>query len=448
MSANLLEQLVFSTDRLSVVMLTLVTFIGVVSLTYAKRFMAGDAATRAFYCKFSFLILVLGMLVLSNHLVLTFVLWGISDLLLISLMMHKSNWIQAIAAGRLTAKTLLAGWVCLGVAFFLLYQHTGTANIQQVIQLSRPIQTDVLLATVLIVVAAITQSAIWPCQRWLLSSLNSPTPVSAIMHAGLVNGGGWLLVRFGELILMNGIVLNAIFFLGLISAVLGGLWKLQQQDIKRMLACSTLSQMGFMFMLIGAGLLPIAICHLFLHGMFKANLFLTSNRVGLQPRLAKQSQYSLPTLSIAMSIGLLATLCCAEGMHQQISEALTTLWLILGFVWITCTQLSLVLLKEARRSILLNMFSICLLAYFYGIGYFLLDHFFDSLHLFYPQPLNMLHIIAFFICCSLWLFTVCGASYRSSGLIPAWWKKYYMLMLNASQPHPDTITANRHSYRI
>jgi len=121
-----------------------------------------------------------------------------------------------------------------------------------------------------------TQSAIWPFHTWLISSLNSPTPVSAIMHAGLINGGGFLLTRFAGLFVQSTGMLQVIFFLGLLTALIGTLWKLMQHDIKRMLACSTMGQMGFMIAQCGLGLFPAAIAHLCWHGLFKAYLFLSS----------------------------------------------------------------------------------------------------------------------------------------------------------------------------
>lgn len=448
MNSIRLGQSIFIWDRLSLVMVSLVIFVSVVTLSYAQRYMVGDSAYRSFFLKLSLLVLALVMLALSDHLLLTFVLWGLSNMLLIALLAHKNNWAQAIASAQLAARTLLIGWCCLGVAFVLLYRHTHSCSISQLTGLVQSAQFDMMLAAVLIVVAAMTQSAIWPCQRWLLSSLNSPTPVSAIMHAGLVNGGGWLLARFGELILAQGFLLNSIFFVGLTSAVFGGIWKLQQQDIKRMLTCSTMSQMGFMFMQIGAGLFPLAICHLCLHGMFKANLFLTTNTTAIRPRLTKHMHVSPRQFILAAVIAGLATVSCAIGMSYHMTGTLTTLWLVFGFAFIASTQFTLVLVAQTKRSILFTTVTVCLLGYFYGLGYFVLHHFFDSSRLFRPQPLNVLHVAGFIVCCALWLLTVFQIAWRSSTVAQTWWRRCYVLLLNASQPHPDTVTACRQSYHI
>ena len=105
------------------------------------------------------------------------------------------------------------------------------------------------------------------------------------MHAGLINGGGFLLARFAPMLAIQPPILNLIFIAGITTALLGTLWKLMQSDVKRMLACSTMGQMGFMIAQCGLGLFPAAVAHLSWHGLFKAYLFLSTGSAAKEKRL-------------------------------------------------------------------------------------------------------------------------------------------------------------------
>jgi len=131
------------------------------------------------------------------------------------------------------------------------------------------------LAALFIIVAAIIQSAIFPFHRWLLSAMTSPTPASALMHAGFVNGAGILLTLFAPL-LFEAHVLLLIFIIGGVTAIVAQFSKLLQVNVKQKLACSTIAQMSFMVMQCGLGFFSAAITHLILHGFYKAYLFLSA----------------------------------------------------------------------------------------------------------------------------------------------------------------------------
>jgi len=132
-----------------------------------------------------------------------------------------------------------------------------------------------LLSALLIITAAIIQSAIYPFHRWLLSSMTAPTPASALMHAGFVNGSGILLALFSSVVITSG-TLTLIFIVGGLTAVIAQFTKLLQVNVKQKLACSTIAQMGFMIMQCGLGFFNAAVVHLILHGFYKAYLFLSS----------------------------------------------------------------------------------------------------------------------------------------------------------------------------
>lgn len=260
-----LEQL-FHVDNLSLIMMGLVGFVTLCVASFSSRYLNGDKKQTSFYINLITLALTIFLMVNADHIGLFLVSWAGSNFFLTRLMLHKSGWEAARQSSILALKNFGLGFVFLGTAFLLLYRATGMVSIRSIV--SAPIETSMaIISSLLLLLAAMTQSALWPFHRWLTSSLNSPTPVSSIMHAGLVNGGGFLLVRFAPLISKEPIVLGLIFVAGIATALIGTLWKLMQSDIKRMLACSTMSQMGFMVVQCGLGLFPAAIAHLCWHGL-------------------------------------------------------------------------------------------------------------------------------------------------------------------------------------
>ena len=177
----------FQLDALAAIMIALVAFIGLCVGSFAYRYLKGDTRYRTFFVQLGFMVFSVMVMVSADHLALLFAAWCISNALLVRLMIHKSGWNAAKAAGMLAAKNYAIGAVSIAAAFGLLYVATGETSIQGLVH--HPAASPLILpALVLLLIGAMTQSAIWPFHRWLTSSLNSPTPVSAIMHAG---SGEW-----------------------------------------------------------------------------------------------------------------------------------------------------------------------------------------------------------------------------------------------------------------
>ena len=271
-------------DMLSMIMICLVGFIGSVIVFFSKTYMQGDILYRRFFWNILILLASVILMSMADNLILFLTAWCYSNWFLATLIVHKSSWKAAQASGRLALKNFILGCNFLVVAFILLSQATGSFSIQYITQ-NAPYTWHTVSALLLLLLAGMTQSAIWPFHRWLISSPNSPTPVSALMHAGMVNGGGFLLARFAPLYFNYPKILCSIFICGLLSALVGSLWKLMQHDVKRMLACSTMGQMGFMFVQLGSGLFAPALAHLCWHGMFKAYLFLASGSAAQEKRI-------------------------------------------------------------------------------------------------------------------------------------------------------------------
>jgi NAD(P)H-quinone oxidoreductase subunit 5 len=265
-------------DGLTVVMWVTVTFFGGIVLSYSRRYMAGTHAMDGFFARVAAFTLVVMVLVAADSLALFGVAWLAMGLLMAGLIGHAEEWPQAQAAAALSRRYFLASGALLAVALGALWWQTGATTVSGVAAAvgSAPGSDVVLVAAGALVLAAMVQSALVPFQTWLLASMTAPTPASALMHAGFVNAGGVLLVRFAPVVTVDPGVMLAIVTVGAASALLGKLLKTVQTDVKGELGCSTVGQMGFMIMQVGLGFFAAAITHLALHGCYKAYQFLSS----------------------------------------------------------------------------------------------------------------------------------------------------------------------------
>lgn len=439
--------LLFHIDSLALLLISLVGFIGICVGSFSYRYLRGDIKHRAFFVQLCLLIGSLCIMVSANNLILLWGTWCVSNAFLVRLMIHKTSWNAARASGILAAKNYLLGASCMAIAFMFLYWQNGDANIQSL--LHHPSKSPViLLALIFLLLAAMTQSAIYPFHRWLISSLNSPTPVSALMHAGIVNGGGLLLVRFAPLYLQYPGLLEVIFIIGIITALIGTLWKLMQNDVKRMLACSTMGQMGFMLAQCGLGLFPAAIAHLIWHGLFKAYLFLASSSAAQEKRLDMGYPPKMFSFICALICGVVGSFSFSIASHKSWLTTDTTL-VIMVVAFLAAAQFSLPILrnktlKHLPFAVLLTSF----MSFIYGFSIYLITHKMQPLQLMQAQPLNITYLVGILLLSLAWLAVLFIRNDSKKGKLPAMLLKNYVLALNASQPHPNTITTNRNQYQL
>jgi NAD(P)H-quinone oxidoreductase subunit 5 len=267
------------------------------------------------------------------------------------------------------------------------------------------------------------------------------------MHAGLVNGGGFLLARFSPMLAEQSTILNTIFIAGIVTAILGTLWKLMQSDIKRMLACSTMSQMGFMLAQCGLGLFPAAVAHLCWHGLFKAYLFLASGSAAQEKRLDLDYPPSFKDCLSALICGLVGAFLFTLASDKNIFAGDTTLFLI-TLATIAGTQFALPIVRGSSAIKLpLALVSSSITGAVYGLSVRLIEGVLVPLGMSHPQPLNVLHIVALVILVAAWLGFLFARKPEGKAL-PDWMLKTYVCMLNASQPHPKTVTAHRNHYQF
>lgn len=436
----------FHFDALSAVMSGLIGFIGLCVAAFSWRYLQGDHKQGKFFATLGLMITALLILVSADHIALFLSAWAAANLLLVRLMVHKKSWQAARESGRLALKHFAVGFAAIATGFSMLYTQTGETSIQALIN---SVYDPIIITTALglIAIGALVQSGLYPFHRWLISSLNSPTPTSAIMHAGLVNGGGFLIVKLAPLYAQLPNLLTTLFVIGLATALIGTLWKLMQSDVKRMLACSTMGQMGFMIAQCGLGLFPAAVAHLCWHGMFKSYLFLASGGVAQEKRLDLDYIPSLKVFALALFCGLGGVYAFTWAGHFNISNGDTTLFLA-GMAVIAGTQLAIPLLKNAAwKALPLAILVTACTGSLYGFSVHAFESLLAPMNLMQPQELSALHIFGFAALVIAWLAIVFGHNTQRNSNMPRWMLRLYVAMLNASQPHPKTITAYRNDYK-
>ncbi len=432
-------------DSLSFLLGDLVLLVSFIVHRFSLRYMDGDRLYRQFFLLLSVITLTALLMVLADNLFILWASWSVSHVVLALLMTHKKEWSASKKSGLLALYTLAIGSLSLLTAFVILSITYSTSSILILTQRFSPSPLS-LLSLSLILVSALAQSGLFPFHRWLLSSLNSPTPVSALMHAGLVNGGGVLLVKFASLMMFYPGLLTLLFLVGSFSALLGTVWKLMQNDVKKMLACSTMAQMGFMMMQCGVGLFAAAIAHLCWHGLFKAYLFLSSGSAVKQKKSEiNASKASLIILIISFSGGVVAMTSFAFATHKSISLYEASAF-VLFFAFIAGTQLMLTWVRSQQT--VLSLISGLVIALFsgfmYGASIQLIHWLIPSISLLKAPQLSIIHwsVITLFgvlwIVFNLEIYKIIGQSKLGCWL--------YMNLFNASQPSRKTVTALRTDY--
>lgn len=439
----------FIANEISWLMATLILFVSAIVHHFSLSYMAGDRNYRRYFLLLGLITVSTLLMVASDHVILLIIFWSLSNLILTLLMLHKSQWTAAKNSALLAGKTFVLGLLFLSISLVLLSHELGTLSLDLIVKNSEHLSVFVRrTALFLIMLTAFTQSGCWPFHTWLISSLNSPTPVSALMHAGLVNGGGLLLARFSPIFLHEGFILNVLFFFASATLILGGIWKLLQSDIKRMLACSTMTQMGFMMMQCSLGFFSAALAHLCWHGLFKSFLFLRSgSTIGEHRGTNEQKVSRVPTFFLSSLCGFIGVMGFIFGTDLA-PDYLNTTSVLLFFCWLASTQLAHTLLekKQGLFVFLAGSFICFLTGSLYGLTVHLIEFTIDPLQISQPQPLNMIHLIVIMAILCIWIGLNLKPFTKHEG--KGWWRRFYVTMLNASQPAVKTGTFNRNGYKF
>jgi NADH-quinone oxidoreductase subunit L len=274
----------FYLDGLSLLMMFVITGVGFLIHVYSTLFMFEDESYARFFSYMNLFVSAMLVLVLADNLLLLYLGWegvGLCSYLLIGF------WHTDPANGAAARKAFVVtriGDTAMALGMFLLFTQLGTLDIQPLMTLAgQTWQTGDAIPTIaclLILGGAVGKSAQLPLQTWLPDAMAGPTPVSALIHAAtMVTAGVYLIARTHELFLLAPTALMTVAFVGLITLIMAAFTAMTQTDIKRILAYSTISQIGYMFLALGVSAWSSGIFHLMTHAFFKALLFLGAGAV-------------------------------------------------------------------------------------------------------------------------------------------------------------------------
>lgn len=325
---------------LSTTMSLLIALLGWVIVDYASRYLEGDQGQPRFVRAMLFTLFSVALLVNTNNLLLMVVAWSASSVSLHLLLTHyRERKAARIVAHKKFLVSRMAD-VCLIAALVLVYyafQSFSLTDINQQLSELTSLSPTLHAAAVLFAVAAILKTAQLPLHGWLIQVMEAPTPVSALLHAGVVNMGGFVLISLAALISQAPWAQALLVAVGSTTVVLAGWVMMTRISIKVRLAWSTCAQMGFMLVEIGLGLYELALLHLIAHSVYKAYSFLNAGEVVKQTidkeSMTRPASFKGVFLSVAACAMLITTILMVwQHWVPSISLPLpATLVLILGF---------------------------------------------------------------------------------------------------------------------
>jgi len=265
-------------DALSVTLLLLVSVVGWLVLRFSKHYIDGEPGHGRFTAWMCLTIAAVLLLVLSGNLVQLALAWVATSLFLHRLLLFYPHRVEAQRAARKKYVVARLGDAALVGAAILIGSTFGTGDIATILASAGSLGSNAAIVVIcgLLALAAILKSAQFPAHGWLTEVMETPTPVSALLHAGLINAGGFLLIRFADVMLLAPGVLAGLVMVGGFTALFGGMVMLTQPAVKTSLAWSTIAQMGFMIFQCGLALFPLALLHIVAHSLYKAHAFLSA----------------------------------------------------------------------------------------------------------------------------------------------------------------------------
>ncbi|MBP1780396.1 NADH-quinone oxidoreductase subunit L [Micromonospora sp. HB375] len=270
-------------DPLAAVFVLLITGVGFLIHLYAVEYMAHDAGRRLFFAYFNLFVAAMLLLVLGNNYVMLYFGWegvGLASYLLISFWYGRPS---AATAGKKAFLMNRVGDAGLAIGIFIMFAMLGTTQYDEVFNgVGSMTSTTVLVLGLLLLLGAAGKSGQFPLQAWLPDAMEGPTPVSALIHAAtMVTAGVYLIARSNAIFSANETLQLVVVSVGALTLLMGCIIGAAKDDIKRVLAWSTVSQIGYMFLGVGlgGGAYALAIVHLLAHGFFKANMFLGAGSV-------------------------------------------------------------------------------------------------------------------------------------------------------------------------
>jgi len=322
-------------DGTSGLMLTLVAFVGWVICRFSIRYLDGEAHQGSYFRWLSLTVGAVSLLAISGDLLTLFVAWSLSSLGIHKLLTHYSERPAARKAAWTKCAISRVADVFLVVAGVLIVKEFGTLRLTELFALVQSFHVNglpshSLLPSIgaLLITGAALKTAQFPFHTWLPETLEAPTPVSALMHAGIVNAGGYLLIRLSPLLAWSPLAMTSLAVLGALTACFAAAVMLTQASIKKSLAWSTIAQMGFMMLQCGLGAFSAAMLHIIAHSLYKAHAFLNSGDV-LNQAAATRGAGGVQMVGVragllALGFSLMATLSIYAGATSLLELDLAT----------------------------------------------------------------------------------------------------------------------------
>lgn len=305
-------------DAPGTAMAALIALLGWAIVRYSRRYLEGEAGQVRYAAALLLTLAAVNTVVLTSNLAVLLLAWSASSLALHHLLTFYPDRAAAqVVAHKKFIASRLAELAMLS-ALILVYREVGSLQIADItgyVEAAAALPRSLELAAVLVALATIMKSAQLPVHGWLIQVMEAPTPVSALLHAGIVNIGGFVLIRLADLVSAVPAAQALLVVIGSLTAVLAGLVMMTRISIKVRLAWSTCAQMGFMLMECGLGLYELALLHLIAHSLYKAHAFLASGetvaevrRQHLAPAQTAGSTYllALRVAAAPVAIGLVA----------------------------------------------------------------------------------------------------------------------------------------------
>lgn len=379
-------------DAVAVVMMALVSLIGLVIARYASRYLLGDPYQGRFFRWMSFTLGATLLLVMSCNLAMLTAAWMLTSFGLHQLLTYYPERPWAIWAARKKFLISRLGDAFLIAALILTCLCFGTTEYVEIFAAADAIHSGARSASpyaawigALFVLGAMTKSAQFPFHSWLPDTMETPTPVSALMHAGVINAGGFLVIRLSPVISLSPLSLDLLAITGAMTAILGSVVMLTQTSIKRSLAYSTIAQMGFMMLQCGLGAFSAALLHIVAHSAYKAHAFLSCGSVldtaarmkapALPPRALDRSPLAFigaVALAITIVFGTLAAI--GIDIASKPGGRVLGLILLLALTQLLWKGLSTGRIELALRSIA----NAGLVAVAYSVAYLAMDRMVSS----------------------------------------------------------------------
>ncbi len=369
-----------SFDKLASILVVYVSILSLVIIKYSMKYMWDEKGYKRYFILLNLIFASIYLIIMSNNLIILVMAWQMMSLTLYFLVTFNVESTEAVKHGGWTIIIHRAADLIFIIAIVLTYKIFGTFDLSNLNEQWKAmyeigtIKDGTYIIAFLFLFAAIVKSAIIPFHLWLPYTSHAPTPVSALMHAGVVNVGGIVLNKLAFILLLTPAVLNVAFIFGLITAVFASILMLVIPDIKRSLGYSTVGQMGYMIMEIGLGAFSLAIYHLIVHGIFKASLFLESGSLihfsRHEPNIPKRLSYetfweakseSSKNLFWLIAVFTIVPIFVFIGVKAIISDDFfhfDAAIIILTFAWLTGTQLFFSFFKVSNTDSFKIIFSL------------------------------------------------------------------------------------------